>query len=87
VPGVPWLDWRPRLRRVPADVLRRLSVTVWFGTRDERELQVAANTYQAGDRIVTLAPSAHGQLVTSQRGQVVSADPDAGSLTVRMDDD
>jgi conjugative relaxase-like TrwC/TraI family protein len=50
------------------------------------ELQVAANTYQAGDRIVTLAPSAHGQLVTSQRGQVVGVDPDAGSLTVRMDD-
>jgi ATP-dependent exoDNAse (exonuclease V) alpha subunit len=50
------------------------------------ELQVAGNTYQAGDRIVTLAPSAHGQLVTSQRGQVVGVDPDAGSLTVRTDD-
>jgi hypothetical protein len=50
------------------------------------ELQVAGNTYQAGDRIVTLAPSAYGQLVTSQRGQVVGVDPDADSLTVRMDD-
>jgi hypothetical protein len=50
------------------------------------ELQVAGNTYQAGDRIVTLASSAHGQLVTSQRGQVVGVDPDAGGLTVRMDD-
>jgi hypothetical protein len=50
------------------------------------ELQVAGNTYQAGDGIVTLAPSAHGQLVTSQRGQVVGVDPDAGGLTVRMDD-
>ena len=50
------------------------------------ELEVAANRYQAGDRIVTLAPSAHGQLVTSQRGQVVGVDPHAGSLTVRMDD-
>jgi hypothetical protein len=50
------------------------------------ELQMAGNTYQAGDRIVTLAPSAHGQLVTSQRGQVVGVDPDAGRLTVRMDD-
>ncbi len=47
---------------------------------------MAGNIYQAGDRIVTLAPSAHGQLVTSQRGQVVGVDPDAGSLTVRMDD-
>jgi ATP-dependent exoDNAse (exonuclease V) alpha subunit len=50
------------------------------------ELQVAGNSYQAGDRIVTLVPSAHGQLVTSQRGEVVGVDPDAGSLTVRMDD-
>jgi conjugative relaxase-like TrwC/TraI family protein len=50
------------------------------------ELQAAGNSYQAGDRIVTLAPSAHGQLVTSQRGQVVGVDPDAGSLTARMDD-
>jgi hypothetical protein len=50
------------------------------------ELQVASNTYQAGDRIVTLAPSAHGQLVTSQRGQVVGVDPNGSGLTVRMDD-
>ena len=50
------------------------------------ELQVAGGSYQAGDRIVTLAPSAHGQLVTSQRGQVVAVDPDAGRLTVRTDD-
>ena len=47
---------------------------------------MAGNVYQAGDRIVTLAPSAGGQLVTSQRGQVTAVDPDAGSLTVRMDD-
>jgi hypothetical protein len=50
------------------------------------ELHVAGYTYQAGDRVITLAPSAHGQLVTSQRGHVVGVDPDAGSLTVRMDD-
>ncbi len=50
------------------------------------ELLVAGHTYQAGDRIVTLAPSAHGQLVTSQRGQVIDVDPNAGGLTVRMDD-
>jgi ATP-dependent exoDNAse (exonuclease V) alpha subunit len=49
-------------------------------------LQVAGNTYQTGDRIVSLAPSANGQLVTSQRGRVAAVDPDAGSLTVRMDD-
>jgi hypothetical protein len=50
------------------------------------ELQVTGNVYQAGDRIVTLAPSAHGQLVTSQRGRVTAVHPDAGSLTVQTDD-
>ena len=50
------------------------------------ELNVGGNVYQAGDKIVTLAPSAHGQLVTSQRGRVVGVDLDAGGLTVRMDD-
>jgi conjugative relaxase-like TrwC/TraI family protein len=50
------------------------------------ELQAAGTVYQAGDRIVTLAPSAHGQLVTSQRGQIIGVDKDAERLTVRMDD-
>jgi ATP-dependent exoDNAse (exonuclease V) alpha subunit len=50
------------------------------------ELQAAGTIYQAGDRIVTLAPSALGQLVTSQRGQVIGVEQDAGRLTVRMDD-
>ncbi|HWG75099.1 MAG TPA: MobF family relaxase [Acidimicrobiales bacterium] len=50
------------------------------------ELQAGGSTYQAGDRIVTLAPSAHGQLVTSQRGQVTAVDLDSGALHVRTDD-
>ena len=50
------------------------------------ELRVAGNAYQAGDRIVTLAPSAASQLVTSQRGQIIAVDTDAVSLTVQMDD-
>lgn len=50
------------------------------------EIQVAGNAYQAGDRIVTLAPSAAGQLVTSQRGQIIAVDTDAVTLTVQMDD-
>ncbi len=50
------------------------------------EVRVASDVYQAGDRIVTLAPSAHGQLVTSQRGTVTAVDPDAGTLLVCMDD-
>ena len=50
------------------------------------ELHVGGNVYQAGDRVVTLAPSAHGQLVTSQRGRVIAVDPEPGTLTVSMDD-
>ena len=50
------------------------------------ELHVGGNVYQAGDRVVTLAPSAHGQLVTSQRGEVRAVDPEPGTLTVSMDD-
>ena len=50
------------------------------------ELHVDGNVYQAGDRVVTLAPSAHGQLVTSQRGRVTAVDPEAGTLTVSIDD-
>ena len=42
--------------------------------------------YAVGDRIVTLAPAAGGQVVTSERGEVVSADAHRGSLIVRMDD-
>jgi ATP-dependent exoDNAse (exonuclease V) alpha subunit len=43
--------------------------------------------YSAGDRIVTLAPAADGQVVTSERGEVVSVDVQRRALTVRMDDD
>ena len=49
------------------------------------ELHVGANVYQAGDRVVTLAPSAHGQLVNSQRGRIIALDPEAGTLTVSVD--
>ena len=42
--------------------------------------------YQVGDRIVTLAPAADGQVVTSERGEVVSLGVDGRSLIVRMDD-
>lgn len=50
------------------------------------ELHVAGNAYQAGDRVVTLAPSAHGELVTSERGEVVAVDLEARTLTVKTDD-
>jgi hypothetical protein len=41
--------------------------------------------YAVGDRLVTLAPSADGTLVTSERGRVIAVDP-AGTLVARMDD-
>ena len=50
------------------------------------EMHVGTNIYQAGDAVVMLAPSAHGQLVTSQGGRVIAVDLDAGNLTVSMDD-
>ena len=50
------------------------------------ELRVDGQTFQAGDRIVTLAPGARGQTVTSERGTVAHVDPAARSLAARMDD-
>jgi len=42
--------------------------------------------YQAGDRIVTLAPGARGEIVTSERGTVSSVDLEDGSMYACMDD-
>ncbi len=42
--------------------------------------------YRAGDRIVTLAPGARGEIVTSERGTVTSVDVEGGSMRARMDD-
>ena len=50
------------------------------------ELKVDGQTFQTGDRIVTLAPGAGGQTVTSERGSVVTVHPAARSLAARMDD-
>jgi len=50
------------------------------------ELVVGERRYQAGDRLVTLAPGAHGELVTSERGTVIAVDEAAGELVARMDD-
>ena len=43
--------------------------------------------YRTGDRIVTLASGAGGEVVTSERGTVEAVDPAAGTLRVRMEDD
>jgi conjugative relaxase-like TrwC/TraI family protein len=42
--------------------------------------------YGAGDRIVTLAPGARGEVVTSERGVVISVDLERQHLTAQMDD-
>ncbi|MGH9289380.1 MAG: MobF family relaxase [Acidimicrobiales bacterium] len=42
--------------------------------------------YAVGDRVVTLAPNPQGELVTSQRGQVVAINERARSLTMLTDD-
>jgi len=43
--------------------------------------------YQAGDRVVTLAPGEGGRFVTSETGTVIAVDPKARTISVRMDDD
>ena len=42
--------------------------------------------YAVGDRIVTLAPLAHGQIVTSERGEVIAVGQDRDHLMVRLED-
>jgi conjugative relaxase-like TrwC/TraI family protein len=42
--------------------------------------------FQAGDRVVTLAPGPDGSLVTSQRATVEAVDPQAGAIALRTDD-
>jgi conjugative relaxase-like TrwC/TraI family protein len=43
-------------------------------------------SYAVGDLVVTLAPSADGHLVTSQRGQIVAINQRAQTLTMATDD-
>ncbi len=50
------------------------------------EVVVGQRHYATGDWIVTLAPGAEGQLVTSEQGTVIAVDPATRSLYARMDD-
>lgn len=50
------------------------------------ELKIDGQTFQAGDRIVILAPGAGGQVVTSERGTIQAVNPESRSLVARMDD-
>ncbi len=50
------------------------------------ELEVGRVGYRAGDRIVTLAPGANGEIVTSERGTVIAVDTKRRELGATMDD-
>ncbi|MGH9266320.1 MAG: ATP-dependent DNA helicase, partial [Acidimicrobiales bacterium] len=50
------------------------------------ELLVGATGYRAGDRIVTLAPGAQGEVVTSECGTVLAVDVRHGDMVATMDD-
>lgn len=56
------------------------------GTLSGPELAVGARAYRAGDQVVTLAPTAGGELATSTRAVVTAVDLATPSLTVRAED-
>jgi len=76
-------------RRTNVDALNRAARQVCDerGQLDGPEITApGGRQYRAGDRIVTLAPGANGQIVTSERGTVTAVNPDDRSLVARMDD-
>jgi hypothetical protein len=50
------------------------------------ELTVGGTAYRAGDRVVTLAPGAGGEIVTSECGTVLAVDVSRRELAATMDD-
>lgn len=78
------LAWRRA--NVAALNARARTVMVELGRLTGAELVVEGAGYRAGDRIVILAPTTNGEIVTSQRGVVTSVDVDTRSLTAIMDD-
>jgi hypothetical protein len=76
-------------RRTNVDALNGVARQLWNerGQLDGPEITAPGSRhYRAGDRIVTLAPGANGQIVTSERGTVTAVNPDDRSLVARMDD-
>ena len=75
-------------RRTNVDELNRRARDRWAiaGRLHGPDLIIDGRWYAAGDLIVTLAPTAGGRVVTSQRGAVEAVDVRHRSLTVRMDD-
>jgi hypothetical protein len=58
-----------------------------LGKLSGSELVVDGTAYRAGDRIVTLAPGARGEIVTSECGTVLAVDVGRRELAAVMDDD
>ena len=75
-------------RRSNVAELNRLGRERWaaLGRLSGPELAVDGRRYAAGDRIVTLAPGANGELVTSERGVVQAVDAARGTLVAVMQD-
>ncbi len=76
-------------RRANVAELNRLARQRWDeeGHLSGPELAVAGGRrYAAGDRVITLAPSADGQLVTSEHGVVEAVHLAEDELVLRMDD-
>jgi len=77
-------------RRANVAELNRSGREVWrgLGRLEGPELVAPGGTrYAVGDRVVTLAPAAGGQVVTSETGTVVAVRSEAMALSIRMDDD
>jgi len=75
-------------RRANVAELNRRGRKAWddLGKLSGPGLQVGESSYRAGDRIVTLAPGARGQIVTSECGTVLAVDAKRGDLAATMDD-
>ncbi|MCA1696223.1 MAG: hypothetical protein LC749_16720, partial [Actinobacteria bacterium] len=75
-------------RRADVAELNRRGRQAWdgLGRLTGPELVVGETPYRAGDRIVTLAPGAKGQIVTSECGTVAAVDVARRELGATMDD-
>jgi conjugative relaxase-like TrwC/TraI family protein len=75
-------------RRANVAELNRRGRIAWeaLGRLSGPELMVGATGYRAGDRIVTLAPGASGEVVTSECGTVLAVDVGHGDMAATMDD-
>jgi len=75
-------------RRANVAELNRRGRGAWdgLGRLSGPELVVGDSAYRAGDRIVTLAPGAGGEIVTSEHGTVLAVDVNRRELGATMDD-